>query len=795
MFRNYLKVAIRSLAKSKLYSFINVTGLSVGIASCILIFLYVQDELSYDRYHERSDRIFRLTEMLHLPKEDRPQAVTSPPMGPAVKQNFPEVEKFVRINGSIRYLSKDEKKFLETRLIYADSTLFDVFSYPMLEGNPKHALTEPYSVVLSETTAKKYFGKESALGKTMKLSDTIAVKVTGVITDVPTNSHFGFDAVLSRTTITDMRKGQPEDNWFNNGYYTYLLLKEGHDYKKFEAKANEFIHKQMAEERKTSGLWYDFVVQPLTSIHLYSNTGSEFQPNSDVSYVYIFSGAAILILLIACSNFVNLSTARSLNRSKEIGLRKVVGARRPQLTFQFLGESFLFAIVAGILAILIVKFSLPYFNDFTGKTLSLHINNIFFLLIYAGIIILAGLIAGSYPAFLMSSFAPITALKGAIRHGWKDIIMRKGLVIFQFTIAIILGLGTTIVLQQLKFIQNQKIGLNKDQIIEMDLKFADLPKGKTVIQELLKTNGVENASLTDFSFKSGISNIAMLPEGAAENEITSQSVIAIDENFLSTFQIELAAGRNFSPQFPTDDTAGFIVNEAAVKTFGWKTAKDAIGKKIDWGLGKKGQVVGVVKDFNFRSLHSQVAPLIIHIYPEWTRYVAVRIKASNVSETLKKIESTWKGTATNSPFSYTFLDEDFAKMYKAENNMQSVLTLFTSIAVFVACLGLFGLAAFTIRQRYKEIAVRKVLGASAANITRLISKEFLKLVLISSLIAFPIAWFGMSRWLRDFAYRVQIGWWVFIAAAAAAALIALITVSWQAIRAAVANPVKSLRSE
>ncbi len=795
MFRNYLKVAIRNLAKSKLYSAINIIGLSVGIASCILIFLYVQDELSFDRFHERSSRIYRLTEILHLPKEDRPQAVTSPPMGPALKTNFPEVEKFVRINSSSRYLSVNEKKFLDNKLIYADSTFFDVFSFPLIEGNPTKALVSPYSVVLTESTAKKYFGNASALGKTMNFSDTIALKVTGIINDVPHNSHFTFDAVLSRTTITDMRKGEPEDNWFNNGYYTYLLLPEGYDQKRLETKASAFVQKQMEEERKTSGMWYDFKLQPLTEIHLRSNIHAEIRPNSDITYVYIFSAAAILILLIACSNFINLSTAKSLTRSREIGLRKVVGARKAQLIFQFLGESFLFAAIAGLLAILMVKFLLPYFNDFAGRTLSLQISNLLFLSIFGLIIIGAGLIAGCYPAFLMSAFGPITALKGVMRYGWKDVVLRKGLVIFQFTIAIILGLGTTMILQQLRFMQNQKIGLNKDQLIEMDLSFADLPKGRTIVQELLKNKGVENATLTDFSFKSGISNIALLPEGAAENEITSQSVVTIDENFLSTFQVSLAAGRNFSPEYRTDSLEGFMVNEAAVRVFGWKTPQDAIGKKLDWGLGKKGKVVGVVKDFNFRSLHENVAPLIMHIHPDWSRYVALRLKSANLSETIKEIESTWNRLTTNSPFAYTFLDEDFAKMYKAEQNMQSVLTLFTALAVFVACLGLFGLAAFTIRQRFKEIAVRKVLGASTANITRLLSKDFLKLVLISALIAFPIAWFGISRWLQDFAYRVQIGWWVFVVAAAGALFIALITVSFQAIRAAVVNPTKSLRSE
>jgi putative ABC transport system permease protein len=395
----------------------------------------------------------------------------------------------------------------------------------------------------------------------------------------------------------------------------------------------------------------------------------------------------------------------------------------------------------------------------------------------------------------MSSFTPITALKGVIRHGWQDIILRKGLVVFQFTIAIVLIVGTGLVLKQLKFIQNRKIGLNKDQVIEIGIRRGDLPKGDVLIGEINKNSSVVNSTLTDFSFKSGISNIAVLPEGAAENEITSQPVISIDENFIKTFQVQLAAGREFSKSYVTDSTGDFMVNETAVKVFGWKSPEQAIGKNMDWGLGKKGKVIGVVKDFNFTSLHDNIQPLVIHIKPDWYRFVAIRVKPENLSETLQNLENTWKGIATGSPFEYTFLDDDFGKLYKEEQNLQSVLSLFTLLSIAIACLGLFGLAAFTIKQRFKEIAVRKVLGASVTGIIGLLSKDFLLLVVISALIAFPLAWWGMHKWLQDFAYRINIGWWTFLAAAIAALLIALITISFQAIKAAITNPVKSLRTE
>jgi putative ABC transport system permease protein len=796
MIKNYLKVAWRNLMRNKGFSFINIAGLVIGIISCILIFLYVQYELSYDKYNKQSPEIYRLTEILHLPKEDRPQAVTSPIMAPTLQANFPEIKKSVRLTNSSRVLSVKEKKLYDTKIVYADSTLFDIFTYPMLQGDPQKALVNPYSIVLTQNTAKKYFGNEAPLGKIMQLSDTINLTVTGIIKNVPSNSHFTFDCLLSRSTIDELNNHQVDSNWFNNSVYTYFLLPENYEPAKLESKMNAFVHKEMKEQKKSSGLWYDFKLQLLSSIHLRSNMNAEVNPNSDISYIYIFSAAAILILIIACCNFINLATARSLNRSKEIGLRKVIGAKRLQLGIQFLGESFLFAVIAGVIAFALVYFLLPSFNTFTGKDLPLNIfSNQILLITFAAIIISVGLVAGTYPALLMSSFAPINALKGAIRHGWQDIFLRKGLVVFQFTIAIVLIAGTGLVLQQLSYIQNRKIGLNKEQVIEIGIRRADLPKGETLVKELSKHTGVINATLTDFSFKDGISNIAVLPQGAAENEITSQAVISVDYNFLKTFQIPLAAGRDFSRSFGKDPDEAFIVNESAVQIFGWKKASDAIGKDMDWGTGKKGKVIGVVKDFNFASLHDNIKPLVIHIHPDWYRFVALRIQPNKISQTLKQIESTWKTIATDSPFKYTFLDEDFANLYKEEKNMKSVLTLLTIFSLFVACLGLFGLAAFSIKQRFKEIAIRKVLGATVSSITRLVSKEFLLLVLIAAAIAFPLAWWGMQKWLQDFAYHINIGWQLFAGAGIIALLIALLTVSYQSIKAAIANPVKSLRTE
>ncbi len=796
MFKNYLKVALRDLRKGKLYSFINIAGLSIGIASCLLIFLYLQQELSYDRYNEKAGRIYRLTEVLHLPKEENRRALTSPPMAPKLKAAFPEVQNTVRITFSDRILSYQQKKSNDTRILVADSTFFDIFTFPMLRGNPRTALVNPYSVVLTESTAKKYFGNDRALGKTMQLSDTIPVIVTGIMKDVPSNSHFTFDCALSRTSLFEMTHHRPEDGWFNNNSYTYVLLPENYRYHELETKMSVYLQKELAEQRKSTGLWYDLKLQPITDIHLRSNLNWEMGSNSDISYIYIFASAAILILLIACSNFVNLSTAKSLNRSIEIGLRKVMGAKRSQLIEQFLGESFLFALLAGILACGWVTLALPLFNSFTGKSLSFNIfNNAVLLLIYGSLIGFVGLLAGIYPALLMSSSTPVKSLKGNLRYGWQDIFLRKGLVVFQFSIAIILIIGTTLVLEQLRYVQKKNIGLNKDQLLEIPINNKDLSKTASLLKDIRAHTGVIQVALTDFSFKEVTNSIAVLPDGATSNEVNSQSVISVDENFLPTFQISLSAGRNFSKSFATDPNEAFIVNETAVKAFGWNSPQLAIGKNMDWGPGKKGKVIGVVKDFNFASLHDNIKPLIIHILPDWYGFVAVRVKPEELQSTLKELESSWKNIASNSPFRYTFINDDFANLYKAEQNMQSVLTSFTSLSLFIACMGLFGLATFSIRQRTKEIGVRKVLGASVTGITGLLSKDFLKLVLMAIIIASPLAWFGVERWLQQFAYRIEISYWIFFIAAFAAILIALTTVSFLALKAAFANPVKSLRTE
>ena len=793
MLKNYIKITWRNITRNKLFSAINIIGLSIGIACCSVIYLYVSYELSYDDYNEKADRIFRLTTHVKQPKKIDEFAGTSPPIAERIKATFPEVENFVRFDYSQRLISYKDKKFFDTKLQYADSGLLEIFSFGLVEGNAHTALSQPYSIVLTESMAKRYFGNEPAFGKMVQMADTVNLMVTGIIKDIPRNSHFTTDCFISGNTRYDLFKNDQrfinnQSNWFNCNSYSYILLKENTNAKALEVKINNMLEKEMANEIKETGLVMHVKMQAVGDIHLKSNLDGEIQGNvkGDITYVYIFTGSAILILLIACCNFINLSTARSLNRSKEIGLRKVIGAGRYQLVSQFLGESLFFTVLASSVAFMIVLISLPFFNSYLGIPLSLT-SNLFSL--YFLIIIGVGLLAGIYPALLMSSFAPVESLKGKISHGISDIVFRKGLVVFQFTIAIILIISTTLILKQLNFIQNRNIGMNKDQILNLKLKPQDFQKANVILKELMRNSKIVQGTLTDFSFK-GIANFLMHPEGMADNETTSAFFFYSDENFLDTYKVKLIAGRNFSRDLVNDTIQPILINESAVKDFGWKAPEEAIGKRVNGD-----RIVGVVKDFNFASLREKIKELAIGYSPERSSNISLRLKTENLRSTMDEIESTWKKIATQSPFTYSFVEEDFNSLYRTENNIRNVLSAFTFLSIFVACLGLFGLASFTIKKRVKEIGIRKVLGSSVRDIVQLLSKDFLKLVVISFVIASPLAWYGMNKWLQDYAYRIDMGYFVFVIAGSAAFIIAFLTVSLQAVKAAVANPVKSLRTE
>ena len=796
MLKNYLKITLRTLWKDKGFSFINISGLAIGISTCILISLYVLDELRYDTFHKNARNIYRLTELLHLPKEVRPQTVTSPPMASALQQNFPEVKSVTRFTESSRLLAYDDKKFFDTKIWYADSTLFEIFSFSLRKGDPMTALVEPYSIVVTEKAAKKYFGDADPLGKAMSLSDTISLTVTGVVKDIPTNSHIQFDVLLSFSTIVATNNSQQSDNWFNNGYYTYALLAEGTDYNDLASRYGDEVKKLMGKQTEESGLWYEFVFQPLLDIHLRSTTPYDMGPNGNIKYVYIFSIVAALVLLIACANYINLSTARAMNRAKELGIRKVIGAKRKQIIQQLIGESFLVTFISFVIGLAIVTAALPKFNTITNKTMDAR-----FLLtpeaIFSAltIFLLIGILAGGYPATLMASFSPVKTLKNYVRQGRESGMIRKGLVVFQFTMSIILIAGTIIIFRQMDFMQNKNLGIEKEQLLQLRMRNNINPKHQLIKEEMLKVPEVIAATATNFSYGNGISNIATLPEGASDNEITSEAVISVDPDFIPTLKVELVSGRNFSKDIPTDEAEAFIVNESAVKHFNWGTPETALGKKLDWGLGKKGKVIGVVKDFNFTSLHESIQPLIIHIQRNWINFITLKIKVENIPETIEQLEKKWNSLNLDSPFDYSFLDADFEKLYRAEQQTQSIVGFLASLAIFIACLGLFGLAAFMAEQRTKEIGVRKVLGADVLGIIALLSKDFLILVGIAILIAFPISWFASVKWLDSFAYRTDLPWWIFGLAGVTAILIALLTVSFQSVKAAVANPVNSLRNE
>jgi putative ABC transport system permease protein len=798
MLKNYFIIAWRNAWRNKLYSFINITGLAIGMSCCVVIYLYLQQELSYDKWNVKADHTYRIVSDCYLPTGERKLASTPPHLLTELKNNFPEVVSAARVVSAEgeRVLAYGDKKAYAANVCFADSSIFDVFTFSVLAGNPKALLNDPYTVVMTASTARNYFGEENAIGKVMKLSDSVNVKVTGVIADVPRNSHLQFDVLVSRSTLMGMFATNKEmleavDNWLYIDSYTYVVLNEKTEEKEFESQLNKHVAEQTADIRRKLGISLAMELQPLTSIHLHSSREYELKPytNSDITYVYIFSATALFILLVACCNFINLSTARSLGRSKEIGLRKVIGGRRAQLVAQFLSESVLFSLIAGLLSGLIVMAVLPVFNSFVSVPVQPD-KSLF--IVYTGIILCTGLLAGFYPAFLLSSFSPVASLKGVVRHGWADVLLRKGLVIFQFAVAIVLIISSAIIFRQLDFIQSRKIGMKKEQLVQLELRFPDIPKAPVMLQELMKTPGVVSGSLTNFSFQN-MSLSTVLPEGADENKLNAENICSIDEHFLKTFQIDLVAGHDYSG-LPAD-VNGFIVNETAVKAFNWKSPQQAIGKKIDDTDGHKGTVIGVVKDFNYTSLHDPIRPLVMHIKPIKHSRVTLRLQPGHIVSSMKEMQSTWTEIATNSPFNYVFLEDEFNSLYKGEQNMRSVIGMFTCLAVLIACLGLFGLTTYSIRQRVKEIGIRKVLGAGIFSIAGLLSKDFMKLVAISVIIAVPLAWLLGHKWLQDFAYKADMNWWLFAAAGIIALCMALMTVILQALKAANANPVKNLRTE
>jgi len=807
MIKNFIITAWRNLKSNKAFSFINIFGLSVGLTCCMLIGSYLYQELTYDTYPAQAKQIYRVE--LHSngnnAAADFPNVDVA--VGQGIKNAFPEVLASTRLtNRGPVFVKYNEKVFKENKIVLIDSNFFQMFSIPLIEGDSKAALTEPKSIVITKAFETKYFGNSPALGKALTVGNDL-LKVTGVIDKVPDNSHFHADAFMSMVTFVTPKAKQ---TWSNVGYYTYLLLDKNADPKKLETGFRQLVAKfvvpevqhdmgvSLAEAQKSVNSFL-FFLQPLTDIHLHSAKKYEFEANGDIHYVYIFGALAIFILLLACINFTNLSTASATKRSKEIGIRKVLGSAKSKLISQFLIESVLLTFLAMLFAIGLVYLLLPYFNDLSGKQIAIG-----FFLTYKALIVeialtlLVGLAAGIYPAFFLSSFQIIAILKGnsraqtAGRGG-----LRSSLIVFQFAISTALIIATFIVFQQLHFMQNKKLGYDKNQVLVINDAYTLGNNINAFKQQLLNDNRIVDATISanipGYDNMGGTVIYAKeVSDKGAHSEI-STGIYWIDNSYIPTLGMQLAKGRNFYPSGPAD-SASVILNKAAVRDLGFGYA-DPIGKTIIRSGQRHYNIVGVVKDFNYTSAKQRIAPLMMLATQYNAGSLIVRIKTTDVHQLITDIKNKWAGYNAPAPFSYSFLDDQFASLYSSEQRTGRIFTSFSIIAIIIASLGLFGLVAFMVRQRVKEIGIRKVLGASTGSITAMLSKEFLQLILIAALISYPVTWYAMNKWLQDFAYRINIQWWVFMLAGVIALLVAAITISFQSIKAALANPVKSLRSE
>ncbi len=809
MFRNYFKIAYRNLVKYKFISGINLFGLTIGLTCCLILLAYILNELSYDRYNKNADHIYRVTRDFN--NQDGVVSLRlstiSPPFGYYLPTDFPEIIKMTRLlDNGITPLRYKEKLFNEKQVFFADEHLFDVFTVNVLKGNPATSLKDPFCVMLTEETARKYFGDEDPMDKSIRYNNQLELKVTGIYKAFPSNAHLHPGMLVSFNTLRDSTiygEKNLRTNWGNNSFFTYLLLPPNYNINNMLGRFPNFVDKRMSGEEyvgKQPSKFTKLGLQKLTDIHLYSHTDYEAEPNGDMSRVYIFSAIAFFILLIASINYMNLSTARSVLRAKEIGIRKVIGASKKELILQFISESVLITLVAIMLACGLLIFALSWLNKVSGLSLQLNILftwQILLILIMSPFII--GIISGIYPAVFMSSFMPVKTLKGFAKTGGSSVSFRKILVISQFAISIILIITTAIVFQQLHYLQNKSLGFNRDRIVVIPYNSSLNERYESFRNELLsnpnfrdisRTSRIPTGRLLDAMEAATLSGNSLVPS------TTDIKFVAVDYDFVPTYEIKLSAGRNFSRDFGTD-TAGFVINASAVKALGWKSPEAAVGKDFKYG-NTRGHIIGVINDFHFESMHQTIVPLVLIMLPPSNTYfnnLSVKIAGSNVNKTMSTLESIWKKYIPEVPYEYSFLDENFDKLYEAEQRQGNIFTAFACIAIFIACLGLFGLSAFTISQRIKEIGVRKILGANVTGIVALLSKDFLKLVLIAALIAFPIAWYAMHSWLKDFAYRVNISWWIFIVAGIASLCVALLTVSFQAIKAAISNPVKALRSE
>jgi putative ABC transport system permease protein len=798
MIKNYLLLTFRNLWKNKSASAINLLGLSLGVTCFALIVLFVQDELRYDRHHQKSDRIYRLTEVIAPAEHSSSQPFSVAPTLAAEYTNLVEhAVRFFNMQAPTIALESDpEHRYNERRFFFVDSTVFNVFDIPLLQGNAETALNDPYSILLTKDMALKYFGKTDVVGQMLRLEGKHPLKVTGVMENVTDNSHLKFDFLASFSTVTGVEGGVKPEGWNWNPCWTYLLLTKGSKPETLAEQLPGFVKKHFPDNIRDR---VSLHLQRLTDIHLRSHLDYEIEANSDVAYIYIFSAIAAFVLLVACINYVNLTTARSSKRAHEVGVRKTLGAGIWQLVRQFLGESFLTALLATAIALPLTAFCLPAINTYFDKDIHFNLLNNSPLLIWmAGVSVFIGLVAGLYPAFVLSSFRPPQALKGKVATGWMA-NLRKGLVVVQFAISTILITGTLVAYAQLRHMRQAKLGFDREQVVMVNIFRSGLAERYDAFKSrLLENSGVLRVTTAENVLGSKCQTNPFKPEGS--NEFQQFQRLMVGHDFTETFHLEMAAGRSFDKSHPTDDTSAVLVNETMVRRLGWGTPEEALGKGFA-GRRRTQRVVGVLKDFHFASLHTPIAPFVLDIADSksqhnfFDRYLAVRIAPENARKTLDHLANVWASYYPERPFEYFFADDELDKLYRAEENFGKIAMVFSAFALFVACIGLLGMVAFMAETRTREIGIRKVLGASVAGITGLLAKDFLKLVVIAILIASPIAYYFMQQWLSDFAYRIDLQWWMFAASGAAAVLVAFLTVGFQSVRAALANPVKSLRSE
>jgi putative ABC transport system permease protein len=796
MLKNYLKIALRNFQRHKGYSFINIAGFAVGMAVCLMILAYVRFELSYDIYHKDGDRIYRIAQDIRTQTSNRLFAAVSPMVALTLKTEFPQVENAARaLPTGPRLVKQEEKIFYESHFMFADQELFDVLTIPLKWGDPKEALTRPQTLVISERIALKYFGRDNPVGNTLEI-DQREFEITGVAVNHPENTHLKYDLIASMETLANWSE---MTNWYSTMFYTYLKVRPNVNMEEFSQQVVHLADKYVEERLAPRGVSYNYFLQSLSGIHLHSPIRYDVEPSGNSAYVYIFSFVGFFILLIACLNFMNLATARSACRAKEVGLRKVVGAQKLQLVSQFLGESLLVSLLSLGLAMLIAKLTIPIVTRMTGITLNFsQLLAPLVLIALIGGSILVGLATGIYPALVLSAFRPVATLKGILGRNSRGFAFRTLLVVFQFVISVILISGTLVMSSQFDFMKNQHLGFKKEQKLILPLRggISITENYEAVKDQFSQHVGITGATASSSVPGRSLSSFSISIVGEDDERVQDMYHLFFDHDFIPDYEIEIMAGRAFLKDMSTDIRGAFLINEAAVTAFGWSSPDEALGKRLRTGFGGRiNPIIGVTKNFHYRGLQSEVEPLIMEFQPDIFRCITLSIDISYVKESLAFIESQWKTLFAGKPYESFFLDTDFDRQYRADEQVGRIFGIFTILGLFIACLGLLGLASFTAESRTKEIGIRKVLGASVMGIVFMLSKQFTKWVLLANCLAWPVAYYIMSRWLKNFAYRADINIFIFVVSGLLVLGVALLTVSFQSIRAATADPADSLRYE